>query len=139
MKKILSFLAAALLSVGIAAAQVSASDPKEAANPQVDTSTQVRQIEDKYESFHPSASKVEIELEYTPLTGEVIVYYTCMGASYDQGEAMNTIDAVLEDFAIENQFTKKPTIVKKDRTRWYKDGRDIRMVNYRRWARYDVR
>jgi hypothetical protein len=136
MKKIFAFCAIALLAVGAVFAQSSA---EEAANPPVDISTQVRQIEDVYAEFHPTAKSVTIDLEYTPLTGEVILNYTCMAASFDQGEAMNTVDAVLEEFGIENQFTRKPTFVRKDRIRYYKDGRDIRMATYRRCVRYDVR
>ena len=136
MKKIFVLLTVALFAVGAAFAQTSTED---AANPPVDISTQVRQIEDVYADFHPTAKSVSIDLEYTPLTGEVIINYTCMAASFDQGEAMNTIDAILEEFGIENQFTRKPTFVRKDRIRYYKDGRDLRMATYRRCVRYDVR
>lgn len=136
MKKLVVLCAMALFAVGAIFAQTSV---KEAANPPVDISTMVRQIQDEYAVFHPTAANVELDLEYTPLTGEVIVNYTCMAASFDQGEAMNTIDAILEDFGDENQFTRKPSFVRKDRTRYYKDERGLRMASYRRCVRYDVR
>lgn len=136
MKKIFALCTVALLAVGVVFAQTSMED---AANPKVDISTQVRQLDDNYADFHPTAKSVSLDLEYTPLTGEVIINYTCMAASFDQGEAMNTIDAILEEFGIENQFTRKPTFVRKDRIRYYKDGRDLRMATYRRCVRYDVR
>ncbi len=136
MKKLITLCVIALMAVGTMLAQTSA---KEAANPQVDISTMVRQIEDTYSVYHPTASKVDLDLEYTPLTGEVIINYTCMAASFDQGEAMNTIDAILEEFGSENQFTRKPSFVRKDRTRYYKDERGLRMASYRRCVRYDVR
>ena len=134
MKKLIALCTIALIAVGAVFAQTSQeSDQK------VDTSTIVRQLEDSYADFHPTASRVELDLEYTPLTGEVIINYTCMAASFDQGEAMNTIDAILEDFSNENQFTRKPSFVRKDRTRYYKDERGLRMASYRRCVRYDLR
>ena len=133
MKKILALCAATLLAMGAVVAQ----DAVTTDNAYVDTSTQIRKVEDKYAEFHPKAKNVELEIQYTPLTGETIVYYTCMVASYDQGEAMNTVDALLEDFAHENKFTKKPVFVKKDRTRYFKDGRDLKMATFRRYVRYD--
>ena len=139
MKKILTLCACALLATALMTAQTTPTSVEEDKNPKVDISTRVRQIEDTYAEFHPTASMVTLDLEYTPLTGEVIINYTCMAASFDQGEAMNTIDAILEEFAEENQFTTKPAYVRKDRTRYFKDSRDIRMASYRRWVRFDVR
>ena len=134
MKKLIALCTIALIAVGAVFAQTSQeSDQK------VDISTVVRQLEDSYADFHLTASRVELDLEYTPLTGEVIINYTCMAASFDQGEAMNTIDAILEDFSNENQFTRKPSFVRKDRTRYYKDERGLRMASYRRCVRYDLR
>ena len=135
MKKLITLFSIALIAVGAIFAQSAAQDDT---TKKTDISTVVRKIEDEYTEFHPTATNVDLDLEYTPLTGEVIIYYTCMGASFDQGEAMNTIDAILEDFAKENQFTKKPYFLRKDRTRWYKDERGLRMANYRRWVRFDL-
>ena len=136
MKKLVALCTIALIAIGTVFAQTSTQD---AAAPKVDISTVVRQIDDEYTEFHPTASNVDLSLEYTPLTGEVIIYYTCMAASFDTGEAMNTFDAILENFAKENQFTTKPVFVRKDRTRWYKDERGLRMVEFRRCVRFDRR
>ena len=136
MKKLVALCTIALVAVGAIFAQTSTQD---AAAPKVDISTMVRQIDDDYAEFHPTASNVDLDLEYTPLTGEVIINYTCMAASFDQGEAMNTFDAILEDFAKENQFTTKPSFVRKDRTRYYKDERGLRMSSFRRCVRFDRR
>ena len=136
MKKLVALCTIALVAVGAIFAQTSTQD---AAAPNVDISTMVRQIDDDYAEFHPTASNVDLDLEYTPLSGEVIINYTCMAASFDQGEAMNTFDAILEDFAKENQFTTKPSFVRKDRTRYYKDERGLRMASFRRCVRFDRR
>ena len=49
---------------------------------------------------------------------------------------MNTIDAVLEEFALENKFRNKPLTIKKDRSKYFKDGRNIKMATYRRWVKF---
>ncbi len=98
-------------------------------NGNVVTLTQYIDIEDKYADLHPKASTVKISLEYTPVTGEVRLYYTCMAASYEQGDAMNTAMAVYEDFAAQNGY-KHYTYLGKDKTKYFKDERGIRMATY---------
>ncbi len=135
MKKLFVLCAISLLAFGAAFAQDAAADVEVVEN-YSDTSTRYIQIEDKYAEFHPTAKSVTLSLEYTPLTGEVVVYYRCMAASYDQGEAMNTIDAVLEDFRLQNKFTRKPVLVKKkDKVTYPKEGL-IKMACHRRWVRF---
>lgn len=132
MKKIVSIFAIAalfgLVTAGVAIAQ-SSDSPFTIDEDTVDISTQIIKVEDKYADQHPSAKNVSIELEYTPLTGEVRLFYTCTQASYDQGEAMNTAIAVYEDFASEYKY-RKYTYKAKDKTKNFKDGRNIRMTTY---------
>ncbi len=145
MKKMFALFSAALLVIGGFAFAQDA-EPEAQPNNDVpragvsvdysDRETQYITIEDKFSEFHPKARTVTLEMEYTPMTGEVIVYYTCMNASFDQGEAMNTIDAVLEEFALENKFRNKPLTIKKDRSKYFKDGRNIKMATYRRWVKF---
>lgn len=94
-----------------------------------DISTQVIRIEDKYATYHPKAKTVTMEIEYMPLTGEVYFHYVCIAASYDQGEAMNTAIAVLEDFAQEYQY-RSYTHSRKDKSKYYKDAKGVRMAEY---------
>ncbi len=139
MKKILALCAVALLAIGSVAAQSSENSSASTASVEeqyVDISTSFQQIEDKYAEFHPTAKHVSITLEYTPLTGEVVVYYSCIAASYDQGEAIDTIDAVLTDFAREHKFTTRAKQFKKDKTTYSKEGQ-IKMAKHRRWVRFD--
>lgn len=139
MKKIFTMCTIALLAFGAAFAQVSKSSNGglEALDSYVDTSTQYLTIEDKYAEFHPHAKSVQLTLEYTPYEGTVRVFYTCSAPSYDQGEAMNTVDAVLEDFQSEQGFHTKPIFVKKDRTSYFKlKDSNLRMATYRRWVQY---
>ena len=135
MKKIFALCAAALLAVGMVFAQSEEITIDE--NPYADTATRVMTVDDKYPELHPHAGTVKLSLEYTPVSGEVLVYYECLAASYDQGEAMNSIDAVLEDFARDNQFTRLPKIVKKDKATYFKTDNGLRMARYRRWVRFE--
>ncbi|MCI5523237.1 MAG: hypothetical protein MR449_03780 [Spirochaetia bacterium] len=128
MKKIL-VLAAALFIFGTVFAQTASDATVEALDSYQDTATQIIKIEDKYAYLHEKAKSVNIELEYTPLTGEVRLYYTCMAASFDQGEAMNTSIAVYEDFALENKY-KHYTYKAKDKVKYFKDDRGMRMATY---------
>ena len=136
MKKIFILATAIMLSAGTAFAQQEESletqmalDPLEAANSYADTKTKILPIEDKYSSLHPKAKNVTIQLEFTPLTGEVIFTYTCMQSSFDLGEAMNVAIAVYEDFAAENQF-KHYTYAQKDKKKYFKDDKGVRMATY---------
>ena len=128
MKKLLTILAASLV-IGTAFAQTASDATVESLDSYSSIDTQVLQIEDKYPNLHPKAKSVTIEIEHTPLTGEVRLYYTCMASCYDQGEAMNTAMAVYEDFAAENKY-KHYTYSSKDKTKYFKDGRGVRMATY---------
>ena len=128
MKKLITVIAATLL-IGTAFAQSASDATVEALDSYKSIDTEVLKIEDKYADLHPKAKSVTIEVEHTPLTGEVRLYYTCMASVYDQGEAMNTAMAVYEDFALENKY-KHYTYSSKDKTKYFKDGRGVRMATY---------
>lgn len=75
----------------------------------------------------------KVRLEYTPITGEVRLYYTCLAVTFDAGDAMNTALAVYEDFATDNQY-KHYKYMQKDKTRYYKDENGLRMAEYRSYV-----
>ena len=133
MKKIVTILAALTLVIaGVFAEDAAASREAKAGltgSAPVDSKTRIIEVEDKYAEFHPKASNVKLEIEYTPLTDEVKFFYTCMAASYDQGEAMNTAMNVLLDFQKENQYMHY-TYKAKDKTKYFKDDRNIKMTTY---------
>lgn len=87
------------------------------------------------EKQHTTNKTAKVRLEYTPLTGEVRLFYTVMAVSYDPGEAMNTALAVYEDFAEENQY-RNYKYMQKDKTRYYKDANGLRMAEYRSYVRF---
>ena len=105
MKKIFACALIAFATVFAVSAQSTAGNyDTESLDSYADTGTQVIEIEDTYQELHPSASQVKMELEWTPLTGVVRLYYTCMASSFDRGEAMNTAIGVYEDFAVQNKY-----------------------------------
>ncbi|MBP5251168.1 MAG: hypothetical protein J6Z17_02010 [Treponema sp.] len=127
MKRILVLLAASLITATVFA-QSASGGGVESLDSYVDTKTVSKTVEDKYGSYHPKANNVTIEYEYTPLTGEVRFYYTCLSASFDQGEAMNTAMAFFEDFAGEQSY-KHYAYKAKDKTKYFKDG-PVRKTTY---------
>jgi hypothetical protein len=129
MKKIFTLIAITCLVFCAATSQTAGNGSVEAIDSYKDIDTEVIKIEDTYGAYHPKAKTVTIELEHTPLTGEVRLYYTCMASSFDQGEAMNTAIAVYEDFALKNKY-KHYSYAGKDKTSYKKDDRGVRMATY---------
>lgn len=98
--------------------------------------TQVIKPANTYPEQHPSASSVELEIDYIELTDEVRIYYTCMAVSFREGEAINTMRACLEDFQHEKgyfgykyQGNPKP--------RYFKDNRGMTMATYSALVKYN--
>lgn len=127
------FVLLAALSLAAAAplsAQSQSGGGREAADSYADTRTFVYDIEDKYADEHPTARTVRLTLEFTPLSGDVRFHYSCLQASYDQGEAMNTARRVFQDIAGEMGFMNY-SYKGKDKTRYYKDkATGQRMAEY---------
>ncbi len=92
----------------------------EASDSYADTKTFVYDIEDRYAAEHPSAKKVKLTLEYTPLTGDVRFLYSCLAGSFDQGEAMNTALSVFQSIKKEMGF-RRYSYKAKDQTKYYMD------------------
>ena len=72
------------------------------------------------EDQHVTNKTAKVRLEYTPLTDEVRLYYTCAAVQFDQGEAMNTALAVLKDFQEKNQYYSYK-YMRRDSVKYYKD------------------
>ncbi len=81
------------------------------------------------EDQHVSTKTGSVKIEYTPLTDEVRIYYTCLATSYDQGEAMNTILACLEDFQKQNQYYSYKYL-KRDAVKYFKDDKNYKWATY---------
>ena len=72
------------------------------------------------EDQHVTNKTAKVILEYTPLTHEVRLYYTCASVMFDQGEAMNTALAVLKDFQEKYKYYSYK-YMRRDSVKYYKD------------------
>ena len=126
MKKYFVLFAVAFLVIfGVSAQDAASSDAPAATEVPADTSVKV--IVPKNQ--HTTSKTANVRIEYTPMTDEVRIYYTCLDVSFDQGEAMNTILACLKDFQAENQYYGF-TYLAKDKTRYYKDSNNMKWASY---------
>ncbi len=73
------------------------------------------------EDQHVTNKTAKVELQYTPLTDEVRLFYTCHAVAFDQGEAMNTAIAVLDDFKEQHDEYYGYKYLKRDSVKYYKD------------------
>ncbi len=87
------------------------------------------------EDQHVTNKTAKVELEYTPLTDEVHIYYTCMAVSYDQGEAMNSVLACLQDFQKQNQYYSYKYL-RKDSVKYFKDDKNLKWATYSSYVKF---
>ncbi len=88
------------------------------------------------EEQHTTNKTASVKIEYTPLTDEAHVYYTCMAVSYDQGEAMNTVLACLQDFQKENQYYSYKYL-RKDSVKYFKDDKNMKWATYHSYVKFN--
>jgi len=88
------------------------------------------------EDQHVTNKTAKVYLEYTPLTGEVRLYYTCHAVAFDQGEAMNTALAVLKDFQEKYEYYHYK-YMKRDSVKYYKDEKTgFKWAMYQSYVRF---
>ena len=88
------------------------------------------------EDQHTTNKTAKVQIDYTPLTDEVHIYYTCMSVSYDQGEAMNTVLACLQDFQKENQYYSYKYL-RKDSVKYFKDDKNMKWATYHSYVKFN--
>ncbi len=81
----------------------------------------------------------KVQLEYTPSTHEVHIYYDCLAVSYDQGAAMNTILECLKDFQDQNMQYESYRYMRKDSVKYYNDERKLKWARYHSWVEFKPR
>lgn len=127
MKKFLALFAALMCFTGYAFSDEVSDLLKE---PE-DTMTRTIVPEDQ----HVTNKTAKVQLEYTPYTDEVHIYYTCMAVSYDQGEAMNSVLACLQDFQKQNQYYSYKYL-RKDSVRYFKDDKNLKWATYSSFVKF---
>lgn len=127
MKKFLALIAALMCFAGYAFSDEVSDLLKE---PE-DTMTRTIVPEDQ----HVTNKTAKVQLEYTPYTDEVHIYYTCMAVSYDQGEAMNSVLACLQDFQKQNQYYSYKYL-RKDSVKYFKDDKNLKWATYSSYVKF---
>ncbi len=113
MKKIFAFVAAVFCLSAVAFAD----DIDDLLKPEPSNITETIIPEDQ----HVTNKTAKVELQYTPLTDEVRLFYTCHAVAFDQGEAMNTAIDVLKDFEAQHDEYYGYKYLKRDSVKYYKD------------------
>ncbi len=88
------------------------------------------------ENQHTTNKTASVKIEFTPLTDEAHVYYTCMAVSFDQGEAMNTVLACLQDFQADNQYYGYKYL-RADSTKYFKDEKNLKWATYHSYVKFN--
>lgn len=144
MKKIFALLAVITLT-GFVFAQSSSDayvDPKETLekNQFVDNE-KLSSVIITPENQHLADTNASIFFDYKPLYDELIIYYDTYMSSFDEGEALNTAIACLEDFMKAKEYTadgvtKTKSVYSRyvktriDRTKHYKDKKGMRRTQF---------
>ena len=132
MKKLAVAFFSLFFVIGGVFAQTEASEmPEDTAN-KPDLSTKIIVPENQ----HITDKTAKVRIEYTPLSDEARIYYTCMYVTYQKGEAMNTVLACLQDFTKENKYYHYKYL-ERDRERYFKDERGISWVEYSSHLKFD--
>ena len=84
------------------------------------------------ENQHCTDKNASVKIEYSPIYDEVRIYYETLYVTYDRGEAMNTVMAVLQDFQKENKYYSYKYL-KPESHKHFRDDRGQRKVQ---WSAY---
>ncbi len=113
MKKIFAFVAAVFCLSAVAFAD----DIDDLLKPEPSNITETIIPEDQ----HVTNKTAKVELQYTPLTDEVRLFYTCHAVAFDQSEAATTARDVLKDFEEQHSEYYGYKYLKRDSVKYYKD------------------
>lgn len=87
------------------------------------------------ENQHITDKSANVRIEYEPMYNEARIYYTCLYATYDKGEAMNTVLACLQDFMADNNYYHYSYLAR-DREHYFKNDRGLNMAEYMSYVRF---
>ncbi|MBP5519043.1 MAG: hypothetical protein J6X84_00495 [Treponema sp.] len=87
------------------------------------------------ENQHCTDKNASIKIEYQPIYDEVRIYYETLYVTYDKGEAMNSVMAVLQDFQKEYKYYSY-RYLKDDKEKYFKDERGQRRAQYSSYLKF---
>lgn len=102
MKKILAILACLSIFGGMLLAEPISDDPFEREKFEQEKLKTLTIIP---ENQHCTDKNASVRIEYMPIYDEVRIYYETLYVTYDEGEAMNTVLACLQDFQKEYKYS----------------------------------
>lgn len=85
-----------------------------------------------YGNKYCTDKNASVKIEYTYVYDEIRIYYETLYVTYDRGEAMNTIMAVLQDFQKEYKYNSY-VYLKPEVQKYFKDDRGQRKAQ---WSAY---
>ena len=81
------------------------------------------------EDQHCTDKNASVKIEYQPMHDELRIYYETLFVTFDEGEAMNTVMAVLQDFIKKEKYYNY-RYLEKDKIKSFKDERKQRKTIY---------
>ena len=87
------------------------------------------------EDQHCTDKNASVKIEYSPIYDEVRIYYETLYVTYDEGEAMNTVMAVLQDFQKEKKYYSYKYL-KDSKEKYFKDERGQRKAEYSAYLKF---
>ncbi len=87
------------------------------------------------EDQHCTDKNASVKIEYSPIYDEVRIYYETLYVTYDEGEAMNTVMAVLQDFQKEKKYYSYKYL-KDSKEKYFKDERGQRRAEYSAYLKF---
>ena len=128
MKKIIAITVSLFVIAGFAFAQ-----SEDSALPEEEEQTYLSQetIVPEDQHLNQDDKHGRISIEYFKRLDEVRITYRTIYYEYEKANAMEAIQGCLEDFRVENLYSRFMTIGR-DKERYFKDSRGIK------WAEYNV-
>ena len=133
MKKIITLLTCLTVLCGFAMAEPVRDDPFEREKFEAEkTSTYVIIPEEQ----HCTDKNASVRIEYSPIYDEVRIYYETLYVTYDRGEAMNTVMAVLQDFQKENKYYSY-RYLRPESQKLFRDDRGQKKMQWSAYLKFD--
>ncbi len=129
MKKILALLTVFAVLMGAVFAETIGDNPEDPFErdrfEREKLTTQIIVPEDQ----HCTDKNASVKIEYQPMHDELRIYYETLFVTFDEGEAMNTVMAVLQDFIKKEKYYNY-RYLEKDKIKSFKDERKQRKTIY---------
>ena len=133
MRKLIALLACATIFGSILMAEAISDDPFEREKFEAEkTSTYVIIPEEQ----HCTDKNASVRIEYSPIYDEVRIYYETLYVTYDRGEAMNTVMAVLQDFQKENKYYSY-RYLRPESQKLFRDDRGQKKMQWSAYLKFD--